>query len=113
MDDRAETQRTEERLTQGTDVRLAYNGNCGGGGGCLATEAAQPDYQPRMGDWKYLRGYPPGSHQLFNLKTDIKELRDVSHANGAIFSELTSRWKAWCMTLPRSHSGASPAGDCN
>ena len=63
-----------------------------------------------MGDWKYLRGYPPGSHQLFNLKTDIKELRDVSHANGAIFSELTSRWKAWCMTLPRSHSGVSPAG---
>ena len=66
-----------------------------------------------MGDWKYLRGYPPGSHQLFNLKTDIKELRDVSHANGAIFSELTSRCESdSCVggdAVPSCRSGAAHA----
>jgi len=99
--------------SDGVDLLPYVRGYSGGSPHDILFWKGEKQGAARMGDWKYLRGYPPGSHQLFNLKTDIKELRDVSHANGAIFSELTSRWKAWCMTLPRSHSGASPAGDCN
>jgi len=49
----------------------------------------------RLGDWKLVRQGRTGPWELYNLKLDRTELRDLSAAEPARAKDLAARWEAW------------------
>ncbi len=49
----------------------------------------------RVGDWKLVRQGRTGPWELYNLKLDRTELRDLSAAEPARAKDLAARWEAW------------------
>lgn len=49
----------------------------------------------RSGDWKLIEWFESGSLELFNLKKDSRESRNVAAEHGALVRELHSRLIAW------------------
>lgn len=56
---------------------------------------ATPCSAIRMGDWKLVEYFETGEVELFNLKADPGERRDVSQPNGIMVTKLHSALKAW------------------
>ena len=53
----------------------------------------------RQGDWKLVKARGIDAPQLFNLKDDIGEQKDLSAAEPALTAELQQKWDAWNATL--------------
>ena len=49
----------------------------------------------RIGDWKLVERYEDGSVQLYNLKTDIGELKDLSKENEKLVNSMRSKLHLW------------------
>jgi arylsulfatase A-like enzyme len=48
----------------------------------------------RSGKWKYVRDQQGGQH-LFDLETDVGEMKDLATSEPAKLKELAGRWEAW------------------
>ncbi len=57
----------------------------------------------RMGDWKAVRPQPGGPLELYNLKTDIGETRDVSQENPQVMARIEGFLKT-ARTEPRAQT---------
>ncbi len=70
----------------------------------------------RYDDWKLVRLGSNGPWELYNLKTDRTEQRNLASAEPARVAELSALWEAWARranVLPvmvRAQSGETPAG---
>lgn len=53
----------------------------------------------RWQDWRLYRKYEKDSWQLFDLKSDPRELKDIATENAEIVKELASRHAEWASTL--------------
>ena len=53
----------------------------------------------REGDWKLVRGRGEDRAQLYNLKEDIGEQRDLGSENQEIMKKLQNEWDVWDKTL--------------
>ncbi|MCC6265305.1 MAG: sulfatase [Bryobacterales bacterium] len=49
----------------------------------------------REGDWKLIENYENGALELYNLKTDLREEKNLTHEQGAKARELHAKLKAW------------------
>jgi arylsulfatase A-like enzyme len=49
----------------------------------------------RVGDWKLIRFYETGREELYNLKSDVSETRDLAAANPGKRKELSARLDVW------------------
>jgi arylsulfatase A-like enzyme len=49
----------------------------------------------RVGDWKLIRFYETGHEELYNLKSDLSETRDLAAANPGKRQELSARLDSW------------------
>ena len=49
----------------------------------------------RDGDWKLIEWYEDGRHELYNLRDDLSEKRDVAAAKPDRVSDLAARLAAW------------------
>jgi arylsulfatase len=48
----------------------------------------------REGDWKLVSKYP-GDWELYNLREDRTELRNLAGAQPARVREMAAKWEAW------------------
>jgi hypothetical protein len=60
----------------------------------------------RFGDWKAVQPKPNGPIELYNLKSDPMEAKDVASSNTAIVEKLTGMMKS-AHEKPRTHSTGS------
>lgn len=70
-----------------------------------------PQAAIRAGDWKLVR-HRLGNNQweLYNLKDDVGELKDLTSSQPEKVKELLARWEAWDKTLvPPAWTAPSPA----
>jgi len=67
-------------------------------------EGGVPYSSIRMGDWKLIENFETNSFELYNLKDDISESKDLKNERTEIFSELKNQLSAW-----RSEVGAQYA----
>jgi arylsulfatase A-like enzyme len=58
-------------------------------------QGGTPGSAVRNGDWKLIRWYEDGQEELFNLKTDIGEKKNVLSANPAIAATLKKELNNW------------------
>jgi arylsulfatase A-like enzyme len=65
---------------------------------------SKPGSVIRKGDWKYLRFYEDGREELFNLKTDISETKNLAHSMPEKAAELKTRLDA----LLKKHGATIP-----
>jgi arylsulfatase A-like enzyme len=67
-----------------------------------------PYSMARVGDWKLIRFYETGSEELYDLKSDLSETRDLAASNPGKRRELSARLDAWLeevgaqMPVPRN-----------
>lgn len=55
-----------------------------------------PQWAIRKGDWKLVRGPGPSAQpELFNLKDDVAESKNLAMANPEKLAELTANWNDW------------------
>ncbi|MBI4164564.1 MAG: sulfatase-like hydrolase/transferase [Acidobacteria bacterium] len=73
----------------------------------------------RMGDWKVARSWDNDTPQLFNLREDLGESRDLAKREPEKFRELMAAWKAWDAELippqwpmPEGDYPARGIGEC-
>ena len=49
----------------------------------------------REGDWKLIEKFEKGETELYNLKKDVSEQKDVSGSNVEIVNTLKNKLKSW------------------
>jgi len=62
----------------------------------------------RMGDWKLVRHNQSDGLELYNLKDDIGESKDLAQSNSDKLNELKAAWDKWNGTLEEPRWGAPP-----
>lgn len=68
-----------------------------------------PQTAIRMGDWKLVKHNDGTALELYNLKDDIGESKDLAAANPQKFGELKSTWDKWNAQLVEPKWGAPSA----
>jgi len=61
----------------------------------------------RFGDWKAVRKNPAASLELYNLKADLAETKEVAAANPQVVA-VFEKYLHHARTEPRSHAGGNP-----
>lgn len=68
----------------------------------------------RAGDWKLIEWYEDGKHELFNVRDDIGEKRDLAAEHPDRVKDLAARLKAWREAtgarMPSSNPTYDPSG---
>ncbi len=59
-----------------------------------------PDLAVRVSDWKFLCEYDGSDPELYNLKTDLGETKNLAHEHPKLVSSLTKSIIAWHKSLP-------------
>ncbi len=59
-----------------------------------------PDLAVRVSDWKFLCEYDGSDPELYNLKTDLGETKNLAHEHPKLVSSLTKSIIAWNKSLP-------------
>ncbi|MFT6562492.1 MAG: putative sulfatase, partial [Limisphaerales bacterium] len=59
-----------------------------------------PDLAVRKGDWKFLCEYDGTDPQLYNLKTDRGETKNLASGHPKLVGKLTKPLIAWHKSLP-------------
>jgi arylsulfatase A-like enzyme len=54
----------------------------------------QEHYAVRQGDWKLLHNTPPEPYELYNLKNDPQETKNLAAAEEAVYNQLTQKLRA-------------------
>ena len=74
----------------------------GGTGADRASFASMPDYvftSVAVPGWKYIRNNPSGSHELYDLRADAGETRNVSMEHPNLVRELEAKLQAWMKAV--------------
>ena len=53
----------------------------------------------REGDWKLIEKFETGETELYNLKKDVSEHKDVSSNNPEIVNKLKNKLKSWRVSV--------------
>jgi arylsulfatase A-like enzyme len=64
-----------------------------------SNQGGQPAAAVRSGDWKMVLSYDGGSRELYNLRSDISEARDLSTEEPDIARSLTAELERWCAAV--------------
>jgi arylsulfatase A-like enzyme len=65
----------------------------------------------RIGDWKLIRFYESGREELFNLKTDLSETRDLADLNPEKRKEISARLDTWLKQVDAQMPVPNPQFD--
>lgn len=75
-----------------------------------ANQGGFPGGAIRMGDWKLIENYEDGSVQLFNLRDDIGEQKDLASAQPERVKTMRARLHAWYRETGAKFLRAKPDG---
>jgi arylsulfatase A len=64
----------------------------------------------RVGDWKLIRFYETGTEELYDLKNDLSEKKNLADSNSAQKSDLSARLDAWLKSVGAQMPVARNAG---
>jgi arylsulfatase A len=74
-------------------------------------QGSRPGGAIRDGDWKLIEHYEDGRLELFNLREDVAETKDVSAAHPARVAELRGKLEAWRRSIGAQENVANPEFD--
>ncbi|MBI4874734.1 MAG: sulfatase [Acidobacteria bacterium] len=78
-----------------------------------SNQGGEPASAIRDGDWKLIEFFQDGRRELYNLKNDISETRNLVAREPALVKRLAARLEAWRKEtgaiLPRKNPNADPA----
>ena len=61
----------------------------------FSNQTSRPSGAIRLGDWKLTKSYETNQIELFNLRTDESETKDLSKSNVKKTQELQQKLSAW------------------
>jgi arylsulfatase A-like enzyme len=73
--------------------------------------SATPYSAIRAGDWRLIHFYEDNHVELYNLKDDISEKRDLAASNPKVAAELRGRLEAWCKDVGAQMPTPNPKYD--
>ena len=74
-------------------------------------QGSRPSGAVRLGDWKLIEHYEDGSVELFNLKNDPGETRDLAAQEPALTKKLHDRLRAWLKDVGAQMNEPNPMFD--
>jgi hypothetical protein len=72
-------------------------------------QGGRPSGAMREGDWKLIEHYEDGRLELFNLKTDTSETKDVSASEAPRVAAMRGKLEAWRRSVKASMPKGNPA----
>ena len=75
-----------------------------------SNQGGQPAAAVRSGDWKMVLSYDGGSRELYNLRSDISETRDLATEEPDIARSLTAELEHWCAATGAFPPRPNPFG---
>lgn len=75
------------------------------------TEGARPHSAIRRGDWKLIHFYETGKKELYNLKNDIGEQRELQEAEPQLAARLYAQLESWRKSVGAQAPLLNPAYD--
>jgi arylsulfatase A len=77
-----------------------------------ANQGSRPGGAVRAGEWKFIEFYETGRRELFNVKKDLSESRNVAAENPKIVEELATKLESWRKEvgakMPTPNPGYAP-----
>jgi arylsulfatase A-like enzyme len=73
-----------------------------------ANQGGRPGGAIRAGDWKLIEFYDSGRHELFNLKNDLRESRNLAAAEPERTMQLAAKLEAWRTSVAAQKMTPNP-----
>ena len=74
-------------------------------------QGGRPAGAVREGDWKFVEFYDTGAVELYNLKDDVSETKNVASANPDVAARLNKRHQEWLKEIGAQTNDPNPDFD--